>query len=80
MSYLIPITVTTHSGYKADEYPKRFTWEDRDHEIIEILDRWYQGDVNPEFPAADYFKVGTAEGWHFILKHEIADDSWFLCK
>ena len=47
-------------------------------EIKEILDRWYKGDLNPEFPVANYFKVSVAEDKIFILKHEIKSGKWFL--
>ena len=78
MSDLIQIKVECHSGYKADEYPVRFCYENLHFEIEEIVDRWYQGDLNPEFPATNYFKVQTTDKKNFILKHEINRDRWFL--
>ena len=78
MSELIPIKVECHAGYKADEYPVRFSWEGALFEIHEILDRWYQGDTSPEFMLADYYKVQTSTSGQFILKHEIESDRWFL--
>ena len=78
MRDLVKIEVVCHSGYKADEYPVRFYWEDHRFEITEVTDRWYQGDVNPEFPAATYFKVRTSDDKTFILKHESLKDAWFL--
>ena len=55
-----------------------FEWDNIGFDIKEILDRWHQGDLNPEFPAADYFKVLTTDQKIFILKHEIETDEWFL--
>ncbi len=75
---MISIRVECYSGYKANEYPRRFYWDDTLFEIKEILDRWYQGDANPEFPTADYYKVQTASSGQFILKHELKNDKWFL--
>ena len=75
---LIPIKVECHSGYKTDEYPKYFYWDNLRFEIMEILDRWYQGDLNPEFPPANYFKVKTDDQKIYILKHEVQTDKWFL--
>lgn len=77
---LVPITVECHSGYKADEYPKCFYLNEVRHEIQEITDRWYQGDINPDYPPSNYFKVRTGEGIEFIIKHLLENDSWFLCK
>jgi len=56
---LIPIEVECHSGYKADEYPKCFHLNNDRYEIVEIPDRWYQGELDPEWPASNYFKVHT---------------------
>ena len=78
MNDLFPIKVVCHSGYKADEYPLHFYWNNIRFEIKEILDRWYQGDRNPDFLSTNYFKVGTADGKIFILKHEIKPDKWYL--
>jgi len=74
----IPIKVECYSGYKVDESPIRFYWDDIQFEISEILDRWYQGGTNPEFPSANYYKVQTASSGQFILKHEIKRDTWYL--
>ncbi len=75
---LIPIKVECHSGYKADEYPKYFYWNNEKYEIKEILDRWYQGDRYPEWTYANYFKVNTTCGKQFIVKHKIDNDEWYL--
>lgn len=75
----IPIKVECHAGYKADEYPKRFIWNDVAYEISEIVDRWYQGIMNPDFPAADYFKVMTDSGDQYLLKHILDQDLWYAC-
>ena len=73
----IPITVSAHAGYKADEYPLSFIWQEREYPVREIRDRWYQADRDPRVPAADYFKVETDCGI-FILRHQLKDDKWFL--
>ena len=75
---LIPILVECHSGYKADEYPVCFYWENMKFEIKEICDRWYQSQPSPEWAIADYFKVITVGNRNFIIKHELKDDQWFL--
>jgi hypothetical protein len=77
---LISIHVECHSGYKADEYPKCFYFGDAKFEIEEVTDRWYQGDSNPEWPVSNYFKVRVADGRLFIIKHDMENDTWYLCK
>ena len=74
----IPIKVECHSGYKADEYPKCFYIDDQRFDIEEIIDRWYQGESKPNFPAANYYKVNTISNKEFILKHAIKRDAWYL--
>nr|WP_321356825.1 cytoplasmic protein [uncultured Draconibacterium sp.] len=78
MKDLIAIKVECKAGYKADEYPVRFYWDNMSFEIEEIVDRWYQGVQNPAFPAANYFKVRTLDKKIYILKHETKPDSWYL--
>ncbi|MDO8928430.1 MAG: cytoplasmic protein [Bacteroidota bacterium] len=75
---LIPIKVECHSGYKADEYPICFYWENIKFEISEISDRWYQIRATPNAPVANYFKVRTAGKSKYILKHELKSDQWFV--
>jgi hypothetical protein len=75
---MIPVKVECHSGYKADEYPVCFFWKDERYDILEIIDRWYQAESNPEWPVSDYFKVRTFIGGPYILKHEKDSDRWYL--
>jgi hypothetical protein len=75
---LIQINVGCYSGYRADEYPVCFYLGEVRLEIKEIIDRWYQGDANPDFPVADYFKVRASDGVEYVLKHEIKTDMWFM--
>ncbi|WP_320112639.1 cytoplasmic protein [Draconibacterium orientale] len=78
MKDLIAIKVECKAGYKADEYPVLFYWDNLGFEIDEILDRWYQGEQNPAFPVANYFKVRTPDKKTYILKHETKTDKWYL--
>ncbi len=80
MPRLIPVKVECYSGYVADEYPGCFYLDENKYEIQEVVDRWYQGEVDPEFPISDYFKVIVTDQKQFILKHEIRDDKWYLYK
>ena len=75
---LTPIQVKCYAGYKADESPRRFLWQNRRIEIREITDRWHQGAGDPEWPVADYFKVLTDDRQEYLLKHDIETDEWHL--
>lgn len=78
MVNFIPIIVECHSGYKADEYPKCFYYRDNKYDIIEITDRWYQSDLNPQWPESDYFKVETTSGKQYIIRHVLETNLWYF--
>ncbi|OFY68078.1 MAG: hypothetical protein A2Y71_06895 [Bacteroidetes bacterium RBG_13_42_15] len=78
MVHFIPIQVGCYSGYKADEYPKRFYRDDEKFEIEEVTDRWYQGENNPEWPVSNYFKVKVTDCRELIIKHDLRSNRWFL--
>ena len=75
---LLPIKVESRAESKADETPRRFTWEDREIEVEEIIDRWHQVESKPEWPRANYFKVRDADNHEFLLKHDLESDEWYL--
>ena len=75
---LTAIQVQCYAGAKADETPRRFSLEGRSVEVSEVLDRWYQIESKPEWPRANYFKVGATDGREYLLKHDLESDEWFL--
>ncbi len=85
MKDLFPVKVECYSGYKTNEYPRRFYFNSIRYDVAEVLDRWYQLPAPPPgedgslfFPAVNYFKVRTSDGKIYILKHEIKADQWYL--
>lgn len=74
----VSIEVETYSGYKADERPVAFVHQGRRHEIVDILDRWYQGGRSPRDQTLDYFKVRTTDDSVFILRYNPLFQSWSL--
>jgi len=75
---LISIKVECYAGAKADEKPRRFTWQGRVIEVSEVVDRWYQVESKPEWPRADYFKLRGTDEHEYLLKHDLESDEWFL--
>ena len=63
------IRVETYSGYKADEYPKKFWLDDQILEVMDIEDRWYG-------PGYSYFKVFTNDAKRYILKQDLSSNPW----
>lgn len=75
---LSPIRVECYAGHKADETPRAIHLQGRRLEVRGITDRWYQGDRNPEWPIADYFRVVTADGGEYMIMHDRESDQWYL--
>ena len=63
------ITVYTHSGFKADEYPLRFEVDGTRLEVIAVEDRWYD-------PSYEAFKVFADDGATYILRNRKKDGFW----
>jgi len=72
------VVVECYSGYKANERPVAFIYQGRRREIVEIIDRWYEGGIEPSKPPVDYFKVKTAEGEVFFLRYIALFDTWSI--
>lgn len=72
------IPVECYSGYKANERPAAFTFQERRWEVAEIVDRWYEGGIEPERSVANYFKVRTTEGNVFLLRYLPLSDAWSI--
>ncbi len=72
------IHVECHSGYKANERPEAFTFQGRRWEVVEILDRWYEGSREAGGPALDWFKVRTREGNVFLIRYNALFDAWAI--
>ncbi len=72
------IDVECYSGYRANERPKAFTFQNRRWEVEEVIDRWYEGGLRSDQPALDYFKVRTSEGKIFLLRYNALFDAWSI--
>ena len=72
------IQVECYSGYKAYEQPVALVFPDHRLDISDILDRWYEGGLEPGRPALYYFKVQTTQGEIYLLRYDPLFDKWFL--
>ena len=48
--------------------------------ILEVLDRWYEGGMDPSGVAHNYFKVKTPDGEIFLLRYTPRFQSWTVCR
>lgn len=67
------VTVHTHSGCKADEYPIRFELDGVFHEIVTIEDRWYD-------PSYEAFRVFADDSHTYILRNRVKEGYWDLSR
>lgn len=58
------------------ERPLAYEWEGRRREVIEVLDRWYEGGRSPRDPVLHYFKVKTDDRSVRILRYNTLFDAW----
>ena len=72
------ISVECYSGFKANERPVAFTFQERRWEVAEIVDRWYEGGLKPGYPQVNYFKVRTVERNLFLLRYLSLFDAWSI--
>jgi hypothetical protein len=77
---LQPIKVQCYAGYKADETPSRIFIYDEWLDVVDVVDRWYQTRLDPEWPLADYFKVICNNNIIYLIKHDIESDEWYFLK
>ena len=73
------VVVESYSGYKANERPVAFTFQGRRWEVTEIVDRWYEVDLQAGQPQVSYFKLRTVEGGVFLLRYLSLFDAWSVC-
>ena len=70
------IEVECYSGHRGNERPVAFTLRDRRFEIERIVDRWYEGGLEPGRPELHYFKIATNDGQLFLLRYNTLFDAW----
>jgi len=66
------IEVVTRDEYRDAQEPVAFDWEGTHYEIVQIIDRWYEGYMDSRRMPLRYFRVRAHEGRQFILRyHEL---------
>jgi hypothetical protein len=65
------IKVECYAGYKAEQYPLRFSLGDQVLEVQEVEDQWYS-------PSARFFRVRASDGNIYILRHDEEQLRWSL--
>lgn len=61
--------VVCYAGYRAEQEPRRFSVGDEAHEVMEIIRRWRD-------PEVDGFIVRTGDHKTYELHYERSTDRW----
>jgi len=67
----LAIRVECYAGHRGEEEPRRIHFGTTAVDVAEIVDRWLAPDHR-------YFKVRGSDGDTYILRHDLARDSWEL--
>jgi hypothetical protein len=73
---LLPIHVDAVYGAGDVPEPRRLRIRHAVYEVVDIVDRWYEGPRHAGGPVRHYFKVATRSGAVFLLAHEVTTDVW----
>ena len=74
------IEVECYAGYKGEETPRAFVYQEKRYAIVEVLDRWHEGGLDPQDLRHDYFRVKTEDGEIFLIRHTPRFQAWTLCR
>ncbi len=74
------IEVESYAGYKGQESPRGFVYQGKRYEVSEILDRWFEGGMDPQDLQHNYFKVKTITGEIFLIRYTPRFEAWTLCR
>jgi hypothetical protein len=74
------IEVQSRDEYREAQEPVGFNWRGEQYEIVQIVDRWYEGYVDSRRVPLRYFRVRTREGGVFILRYNEVFAAWAVVK
>jgi hypothetical protein len=67
----LEIRVECYAGHCGEETPRRFSFDGRSIEVVEVLDAWLAPDHR-------YFKVRCDNGAYYILRNDVMTGRWEL--
>ena len=72
------IDVVSYCGYRPNERPISFVFQEKTWEVIEILERWHEGSKKAGAPTYSFFKINTISGNQFILRYNNRYKTWAI--
>ena len=73
------IKVTAYSGSRGEEVPRSFILQSEKIEVLEILDRWVEEDVETR-GRKRFFKIKGSDGYVHKLCYDEREKAWILFK
>jgi hypothetical protein len=67
----LAVQVECYAGHRGEQTPRRFSFDSRMIEVVEVLDAWLAPDHR-------YFKVRGNDTACYILRHDVSADRWEL--
>ena len=73
-----PLRIEVDSAFGSGDVaePRRLRIGHAVYEVVEIMDRWYEGPRRAGGPVRHYFKVRSRSAAVFLLVHDLATDTW----
>ena len=65
------IRVECYAGHRGEETPRRFFFDHKSVEVVEIIDRWYGPDYR-------YFKIRASDRATYIIRQDELTHAWEL--
>lgn len=72
------IEVSTRDEYKGPQEPLSFVWRGEEHRIAQIVDRWYEGGIEPTRIPLLYFRVKTVGDEIFLIRYHEFFRAWSI--
>jgi len=72
------IEVSSRDEYKGPQEPVSFVWRGTEHFVEEVVDRWYEGGIDPTRMPMLYFRVKTRSGEIFMIRYHEFFRAWSI--
>ena len=75
---LVRVQVEAYAGYRGQQEPRSLAYGGGVRRVVEILDRWYEGGLDPRAPRLDYFRVRVEGGETLLVRYNSLFNAWAL--
>jgi hypothetical protein len=72
------IEVSTRDEYRGSQEPVSFVWGGKTYKVEQILDRWYEGQIDSTRMPMLYFRVKTQSGELWLIRYHEFFRAWSI--